>query len=127
VTRMVFAPEGQASASHISEGHELRETTEVRTVRLDDLDLPRPVRLLKIDVEGAEGLAVEGAQRLLGEDKPTILAELNPFRLPEVSRKTPAQLVEQLAGLGYACRALEGGPPNVGANFVTTVVFSGRP
>jgi len=49
----------------------------VRVVRLDDYVEP-PVKLLKIDVEGAELAALRGAERLLGgANPPHLLLELN--------------------------------------------------
>lgn len=36
--------------------------------------------VLKVDVEGAEGLVIEGAARVLGALRPTLLCELSPSR-----------------------------------------------
>lgn len=54
-----------------------REIT-IRTARIDDV-LKEPVRLVKIDVEGAELAALRGAERVLFTDpRPDIIIELNP-------------------------------------------------
>src|SRR4249920_2286004 len=45
-------------------------TKDVPVVALDDLPIRRPVRLIKMDVEGAEPLVMQGAARLLREDRP---------------------------------------------------------
>jgi FkbM family methyltransferase len=48
--------------------------TPVRTVRLDDFPTPD---LIKMDIEGAETLALSGAERLLSERKSTIFLALH--------------------------------------------------
>jgi len=50
----------------------------VRAVRLDSLDVPRPVRFIKIDVEGAEPLSLRGAEGILRADRPIIQFESTP-------------------------------------------------
>ena len=106
-------------------------TTEVPIVALDEIDLPRPVAFVKMDVEGAEPFVVEGARRLLAADRPTILSEIHVAQLAAVAGCTPAGFVAALAGLGYECRTLTPGgvgdivdtsalPP------VTTVVFRAK-
>lgn len=47
----------------------------VATMRLDDLDLHRPVSLIKIDVEGHERDVLAGATGILTLDRPAILLE----------------------------------------------------
>ena len=50
----------------------------VETVRLDDM-VKEPVRLIKLDIEGAEWAALKGAKRILfGGPTPHVIAELNP-------------------------------------------------
>lgn len=50
----------------------------VETIRLDDV-VREPVRLYKLDIEGAEWLAMQGSQRILfGDPPPHVLIELNP-------------------------------------------------
>ena len=50
---------------------------QVATVRLDDA-VDRPIRAIKLDVEGAEMAALRGAESLLRSSRPHILMELNP-------------------------------------------------
>ncbi len=59
-------------------GHSCRTVT---VHALDHYPLPRPIRFMKIDVEGAEPLVMRGAERMLREDRPVILSELHPFQL----------------------------------------------
>jgi FkbM family methyltransferase len=47
----------------------------VRAVKLDDMDLKRPVRLMKIDVEGMECEVLRGARELIARDRPLIVCE----------------------------------------------------
>jgi FkbM family methyltransferase len=84
-------------------------TRTVRTVALDDYPLKRPVSFVKIDVEGAEPLALQGAARLLRENRPVILSELHPFQLERVSGTSPAAFIRQMRDLGYRCRLLGAG------------------
>lgn len=82
---------------------------QVAKVCLDGLEVPRPVSFIKIDAEGAEGLALRGAHRLLVSDRPTVLAEINPEPLLAVSGWSGADLIRFMAGLGFECRRLERG------------------
>ena len=83
----------------------------VPTVRLDDLDLRAPVRLIKMDVEGAEPLVVAGARRLLTTSRPYVLSEIHPEQLARVAGTTPAAFLDDLLGLGYRARHIEAGRP----------------
>ncbi|MDR0359377.1 MAG: FkbM family methyltransferase [bacterium] len=107
---LLDAPNGNLSASHLVANTEARPTVEARMVTLDGQDLPRPVRLIKADIEGAEPLAFTGAERLLGEDRPLILCELNPVRLTEVAGVSPREFIGQMDGRRYGCTALDGTP-----------------
>lgn len=77
------------------------QSATVRTVRLDDYPCRRPVRLLKMDVEGAEPSVIAGASRLIAADRPIIVSEVHPEQLARVSGRTPAAFLDQLAALGY--------------------------
>src|SRR6185295_613228 len=50
-------------------GHRMKD---VPVVALDGLDLRRPVRFIKMDVEGAEPQVIRGAEGILREDRPVI-------------------------------------------------------
>jgi FkbM family methyltransferase len=101
----------------VPEGHETRP---VRAIALDEYPLPRPIRFIKIDVEGAEPQALRGAARLLREDRPVILSEVHPSQLQAVSGVTPAAFIRQLAELGYRCHLLGAGVPGVEVTDVHT-------
>jgi FkbM family methyltransferase len=81
---------------------------EVPLVALDALDLRRPVRFVKMDVEGAEPQVLRGAARILERDKPVILSELHPTQLERASGITAGQFLAQIAALGYRAHRLEG-------------------
>lgn len=90
-------------------GQEGLDAVRVRTVCLDEADLRRPVRLIKMDVEGAEPLVVRGAERLLAADRPYILTEIHPEQLARVSGSSPSAFLDQLARAGYRARRIEDG------------------
>ena len=72
-----------------------------RTVRIDDAVGQRPVHFIKMDVEGAEGLALAGAQELITKNRPIMMIEFNPVHLAQVSAITPLQLYDRIIELGY--------------------------
>jgi FkbM family methyltransferase len=82
------------------------QKTEVPVVALDTLELRRPVRFIKMDVEGAEPLVVRGAQRILKEDRPVILSELHPTQLDRASGVTADEFLAQMKTLGYRAHTL---------------------
>jgi FkbM family methyltransferase len=68
------------------------ETIEVRC--LDDVDIPKPVSVMKIDVEGMEVDVILGAQALIKRERPVIFAEANTGDFLESLDRT-------LADIGY--------------------------
>ncbi len=82
---------------------------DVPVVALDALELRRPVRFIKMDVEGAEPQVLRGAARILAEDKPVILSELHPTQLERASGITAQEFLAQIAALGYRAHRIEDG------------------
>jgi FkbM family methyltransferase len=82
---------------------------EVPVVALDALDLQRPVRFIKMDVEGAEPQVLRGAATLLQRDRPLILSELHPTQLERASGISPDQYLAQIAAFGYRAHRIEHG------------------
>jgi FkbM family methyltransferase len=58
--------------------------------------------VMKVDIEGAEGLFLKGAQKTLSAHKPSLLMEINRDMLSVLSRTTPGAIHHQLAELGYS-------------------------
>jgi FkbM family methyltransferase len=81
----------------------------VPVVALDELDIKRPVRFLKMDVEGAEPRVIRGAMRLLKEDRPAILSELHPTQLARASGVSADEFLTELRAIGYTPHRLEHG------------------
>jgi FkbM family methyltransferase len=118
----------EAAESEQSEGL-VREP--VRAVRLDDVDLRRPVRLIKMDVEGAEPRVLRGARRLIARDRPVVITEVHPDQLRRVSGVTPEAFLAESAALGYRARRIVDG--GIGSDVavedvtaVTTIVLQPR-
>jgi FkbM family methyltransferase len=129
---LVSAP-GQSShhAWLVPPGHAtspLEVVQPVRVVRVDDVPRRGRVSFMKIDVEGAESLALAGAAALLASDRPVLLVDLHPHLMPVVSGECPGDLITRLRALGYRCHLLGAGVPSTGiddtpSNAVTPVVF----
>jgi FkbM family methyltransferase len=103
----------------------------VPVVALDDLPLQRPVRFIKMDVEGAEPQVVRGAARILTEDRPVILSELHPVQLERASAATADQFLADIYALGYRAHAVENGAAGAALNrapagVLVSVVFLPR-
>lgn len=65
------------------------------------------VDVIKIDVEGVEGLVLEGGRALLGGAQPPVLIiESNPATL-RAAGNSPERLCERLASFGYRCFGIE--------------------
>ncbi len=86
-------------------------TRQVPLVALDDAGLRRPVRLIKMDVEGAEPLVVRGASRLLREDRPVVLSELHPTQLDRAAGTNADRFLALMHQSGYRAHLLADGRP----------------
>jgi len=80
------------------------EEVDVRTV--DAIVGGRRVDMIKIDIEGAEGLALRGAVKTLAQSRPVILSEMNFSLLPKISGLTAGEYTGWMAQQGYQCHAL---------------------
>src|SRR5262245_26659292 len=109
-------------------GGPLDVVEQVRVVKVDDVPRRGRVAFMKIDVEGAESLAVKGASALLASDRPVLLVDLHPHLMPLVSADHPAALIARLRAMRYRCHLLGAGTPSIEiadtpSNAVTPVVF----
>jgi len=83
---------------------------EARTVAMTTIDAicaGRHPHLIKIDVEGAELLALHGARDTLARCAPILIIAIHP-RLIQLQGGTPAELVAFLNSCGYQGRHLDG-------------------
>lgn len=92
---------------------ELDDKGDTLAITIDSLGLPE-CGLIKLDLEGAEGLALIGARQTIAKYRPVLIVEL--FR--EQSRRfghTEAAVMEIIKGLGYR-QAIASGPNRVFVN-----------
>lgn len=57
--------------------------------------------MIKIDVEGAEGLALKGGMELLRKYHPAITSEFSIEMIPRVSNMTPNAYLSMIKSLNY--------------------------
>ena len=74
------------------------EAIEVESVRIDDLELP-PIKLIRIDAEGSEGVILGGASQLLS--KPDIIICMEWDRIQLASRTDTNLFIDELAEKGF--------------------------
>lgn len=89
-------------------GNVTQERVAVRTVALDEVAADwGPVALMKIDIEGAEPMALEGGARWFASPNAPamVLAEFNPALLAALG-SSPRALLDRFTQLGYAAHTL---------------------
>lgn len=77
---------------------------QVKTARLDDLDLPS-CGFIKIDVEGHEAAVLEGARALIARDRPVLLIEMEQRHTGEPIEHS----LKRVTDLGYSAGFLREG------------------
>lgn len=82
---------------HLGAGGEPVTAVTVDALTADD---PRPVGLIKIDVQGAEPLVLAGAERVLAEHRPAIFVEVDEPSLQRFG-SSASELIGSLAERGY--------------------------
>ena len=91
---------GVSSLRDLSRLHAERVTVPSRTLDSMLPELPR-IRLVKIDVEGAEMLVLRGMEKLLARDRPHLLVEVTDSFLRSLGA-TKQALVDHMLARGYA-------------------------
>lgn len=80
------------------------EPREVKAIPIDELaargEIRRPVKLVKIDVEGFEVAVLDGMRSLISEDRPRLIVEVNPPLLRPLGQ-TPRDLLSRIEEHGY--------------------------
>jgi len=82
-----------------------KQVTSVK--RLDNIIGEESVDMIKIDIEGAEFLALEGCINILKKNYPIILSEISPDLLQKVSGVSASEYIKFLTDLGYKCYKLK--------------------
>jgi FkbM family methyltransferase len=86
------------------------EALMVQSVVLDSfLDPTMRVDLVKLDIEGAEPLALRGMAQLIQRHRPRLLLEFAPKLIERTSQMDPGQFLELLASWGYRLEILNAG------------------
>jgi FkbM family methyltransferase len=95
------APPSHTGLSSLRKLPDASATYTVPTLALDDLlDTLPPVRLVKLDVEGAEMRVLRGMRKLLERDRPFLISEVNDQFLRELGASS-AELCAHLEAAGY--------------------------
>jgi FkbM family methyltransferase len=102
------ANEGLTFAASLGKSANAGVSVKVRVTTLDEClkDRPRPVNLIKIDVEGAEHLVLHGARQIIEKDRPGLLIEVHSFALPSFNSSDDS-LRQELKQLGYQERLID--------------------
>jgi FkbM family methyltransferase len=91
--------------------------TIVPTLALDDLGLDR-VSVVKIDVEGAEGLVIDGASDTIERHRPTFVMEFSQEMTSRVSARPPEEHLQRFVDRDYSIAIIDR------ASFVATPISS---
>lgn len=104
MTNSTFGNIGGLQVGEVATSDQAQNRNVVPALPLDDLmiDLNR-CDLIKMDIEGAEMMAINGYIEGLKRFKPKILMEINPRALELVSNVTVDDLFEKMTSLGYSC------------------------
>jgi len=83
-------------------GVKTSSTVKISSIRLDSImDSISPIRLIKIDIEGAEVLALQGMKSLIVRDSPYVIAEVTDGFLQQLG-SSKQELVDYFYDLGYS-------------------------
>lgn len=82
------------------------QTLAIRLKALDNLAVEK-VDFIKIDIEGAEMLAMKGGSKTIARNRPIVMSELHPKQLQIVSGVSPAEYIGWFRQQGYRIFLLE--------------------
>jgi FkbM family methyltransferase len=80
----------------------INQTIEVKKNRLDNIVLPEPIILIKVDIEGHELAFLEGARQTIARDRPFMFVEVLPATPATMAGLT--KFVEQMGYSNFALR-----------------------
>ena len=100
--------DGVAVAATLRKSEATAASVEVATTTLDEClrGVEQHVRLVKIDVEGAEHLVIRGGLQLLRRYRPPLLIEVHEFALPDFGTSAEKLRVD-LGEIGYRERMVD--------------------
>lgn len=105
-----FKPDhaGYSTLANIDDQQRGTRSVRVDVLRGDDVlrQDPRPVSVIKIDVEGFEPPALRGLSETLTRDRPAVITEINPHCL-KLAGMTPSDVIDTLSAHGYEGQRLE--------------------
>jgi FkbM family methyltransferase len=92
-------------AAEVESDHRGWRSVSVKTVSLDDYRdraVRKPLRLMKMDIEGAELEALDGARQLLSQtDAPDVICEVNPDHLARFGHE-PRDVFQRFESMDFA-------------------------
>ncbi|WP_420641999.1 FkbM family methyltransferase [Candidatus Leptofilum sp.] len=94
---------GRTSNSRITSAAEANKNNlQAQTVVLDTfLSELTALDMIKMDIEGAEFLALNGMSSLVSRYKPHIITEFSPGLIPKTSHVQPIEYLQKIVGFGY--------------------------
>ncbi|MBS0334641.1 MAG: FkbM family methyltransferase, partial [Proteobacteria bacterium] len=99
-------PEGKARPDLQDTGMEVQPTPVLTLDGFCDEQGIGKIDFIRMDIEGAELMALKGAAKILDRDRPHVLIEIHPQMLEARFGATAEQVIEVFAGRGYRMFAL---------------------
>lgn len=125
--KLLLWAEGISSVSSLHAdalGSPPTESAEVEVTSIDQYvaDSSNFPDVIKIDIEGAELLALQGAKKTLQQQKTIVACEIHPHKLPAFGH-TAQQVKEFFAAIGYHVRTDEIFTEQKSANAIQRVIY----
>jgi len=112
-TRLTLSGPGDLAFRYVAEAGVNRSEVPVIAVQMDAylgaVHIGRPIRLVKIDVEGAEVEVIRGMSEVLRTDRPLIVVEAEDSTLARFDRRIE-DIFTALGNYGYVARDGDGRP-----------------
>jgi FkbM family methyltransferase len=94
---------------HVNEEHELYHT--IKSIRIDDLGIEKPVHFIKMDIQGCELKCLEGMKQILDTSHPYLVIELEDIHL-SMFNTSARDIIEYLIPMGYMPFLIESSYPS---------------